>query len=82
MVTLYTLGKKSALFCYVLVGAFEKIATATEIYEKFCFALCAAWHGFHTYNFLPTPLGHNHDQVPVLLIAAKQLLYAILLLKY
>jgi len=36
MVTLYTLGKKAALFCYVLVCAFEKkTAAATEIYEKF-----------------------------------------------
>jgi len=37
MVTLYT-GKKAALFFYVLMCAFEKIATATNL-RKFCATL-------------------------------------------
>ena len=43
-VTLYTLGKKAALFCYVLVRAIENVAAATEI-KKICTALCTVQYG-------------------------------------
>jgi len=45
-----TLGKKAALFCYVLVRAFEKNCRRHRTYEKF------ARHGLYIYNLLPMPL--------------------------
>ena len=54
MVTLYTLGNKTALFCYVLVHAFEKNRRRhRNVYDKICAVLGAARHHLHTYNLLP-----------------------------
>ena len=53
MATLYTLGKKAALFFYVLVHAFEKKLARKNVRR----ASRGTTYGLHTYNLLPTPLG-------------------------
>jgi len=51
MVTLYTLGNKTTLFCYVLVCTFEKNRCRHRNLWKICTARSVAWHDLHTYKF-------------------------------